>query len=101
MDTTITGFGAGDVAALVDLWCRAAPADPITVQRFRDLVLLDVNFDPDGLKLAWLGGESGRALVGAAYAVRRTTAAVGADLEPHTGWVPFFVVAPEARGSGV
>jgi GNAT superfamily N-acetyltransferase len=101
MDTTITGFGAGDVAALVDLWCRAAPADPITVQRFRDLVLLDVNFDPDGLKLAWLGGESDRALVGAAYAVRRTTAAVGADLEPHTGWVPFFVVAPEARGSGV
>jgi GNAT superfamily N-acetyltransferase len=97
MDVTITGFGAGDVAALVELWCRAAPADPITLQRFRDLVLLDVNFDPDGLKLGWRDGT----LIGAAYAVRRTTAAVGADLEPHTGWLPFFLVAPEARGGGV
>ena len=97
MGMTITGLAVGDVAAVVDLWCRAAPKDPITVERFRDLVLLDVNFDPDGLRLAWDGGE----LVGAAYAVRRTTAAFGADLSPGTGWVPFFVVAPRARGRGV
>jgi GNAT superfamily N-acetyltransferase len=98
MDVKITGLGAGDVPAVVALWNRAAPEDPITAERFRDLVLLDVNFDPAGLRLAWRdGGE----LVGVAYAVRRGTAAVGADLEPDTGWVPFFFVAPEARGSGV
>jgi GNAT superfamily N-acetyltransferase len=97
MSVDITGLGAGDVAAVVDLWCRSAPEDPITVERFRDLVLLDVNFDPDGLRLAWDGDVP----VAAAYAVRRTTAMVGADLEPGRGWIPFFFAAPRSRGAGV
>lgn len=93
----ITGLRVGDVRPLVELWRRAAPRDPITVERLRDLVLLDLNFDPDGLRLAWDGEE----LLGAAYAVRRSTASVGADLEPGRGWIPFFFVAPQARGRGI
>lgn len=95
----ITGLRAGepDVAKIVELWCRSAPADPISVRRFRDLVLLDVNFDPDGLRLACDADE----VIGAVYAVRRTTAMSGADLEPGRGWIPFFLVAPEHRGRGV
>lgn len=93
----IRGFAAGDGPALVEQWCRSAPSDPITERRFRDLVLLDANFDPDGLRVAVVDGD----LVGAAYAVRRRVAMVGADLEPATGWIPFFFVAPEARRRGV
>jgi GNAT superfamily N-acetyltransferase len=87
----------GVVEALVGVWCRSAPRDPITVDRFRDLVLLDANFQPDGLRLAYRGDR----LVGAAYAVVRQVAMTGADLEPARGWIPFFFVDPSARGQGV
>jgi GNAT superfamily N-acetyltransferase len=94
---TVTGFRAGDTRAVVDLWCRSAPADPITQERFRNLVLLDANFDAEGLRVA----RDGDRLLGAAYAVRRKVAMVGDDLEPTRGWVPFFFVDPAHRRSGV
>ncbi len=96
----IRGFRPGDGPALVAAWCRSMPLDPITDTRFRDLVLLDANFDPDGLRIA-VDGDHGDRLVGAAYAVRRRVAMVAGDLEPGTGWLPFFFVAPDARGAGV
>lgn len=93
----VRGFRAGDGADLAEAWTAAAPADPITALRLRDLILLDRNFDPDGLRIATLGGE----LVGAAYAVRRRIAVDGDDLEPGSGWVPFFFVREEHRGRGL
>lgn len=92
-----TGFQVGCGDALAEAWTRSAPADPITADRFRKLVLLDVNFDPAGLRIAWDGDE----LVGAAYAVRRKVAMVGDDLEPGQGWIPFLFVDPAHRRRGV
>ena len=92
-----TGFRVGCADALVDAWTRAAPGDPITADRFRSLVLLDANFDPEGLRIAW----DGDTVIGAAYAVRRTVAMVGDDLEPARGWIPFFFVDPAHRRRGV
>ncbi|HEY3504294.1 MAG TPA: GNAT family N-acetyltransferase [Actinocatenispora sp.] len=94
---TVREFRIGDGESLVEAWRRGAPYDPVTPQRFRDLVLLDPNFDPAGLRVA----VDGDRVVGAAYAVRRTVAMVGADLEPGMGWLPFFFVVPEARGRGL
>lgn len=94
----ITGFRVGDGPAVVAAWRRAMPADPISEQRFRDLVLLDPNFDPSGLRLA--RSPEGE-LLGAAYAVRRRTAMVGGDLEPERGWLVYFFVVPSARRSGI
>jgi GNAT superfamily N-acetyltransferase len=82
---------------IVDAWCRSLPADPITAARFRDLVLLDANFDPDGLRVA----RDGDRVLGVAYGVRRRLPLSGNDLEPMRGWIPFFFVVPEARGRGV
>jgi GNAT superfamily N-acetyltransferase len=96
-ELSTSGFRAGCGPALVDTWCRSLPADPITARRFRDLVLLDPSFDPDGLRLAWRDGEP----IGAAYAVRRRVPLDGADLEPERGWIPFFFVDPRHRGAGV
>lgn len=93
----IRGFRAGDGPQLVAAWLLGLPADPITADRFRSLVLLDTNFDPEGLRVAVDGGR----VVGAAYAVRRTTPLTGADLEPEQGWIPFFFVVPAARGHGL
>ncbi|MER5913737.1 GNAT family N-acetyltransferase [Streptomyces sp. NPDC001982] len=93
----IRGFRAGDGPQLVEAWRRSAPTDPITRDRFRSLVLLDANFDPQGLRVA----VDGDRVVGAAHAVRRLTPMTGTDLEPEQGWIPFFFVAPAARGRGL
>ncbi|GGZ12730.1 GNAT family acetyltransferase [Streptomyces olivaceoviridis] len=87
----------GDGPRLVEAWRRSAPADPIAPDRFRSLVLLDANFDPEGLRVA----VDGDRVVGAAYAVRRLTPMSGTDLEPEQGWIPFFFVDPTARGRGL
>ena len=92
-----SSFQVGDTERLVAAWNRALPGDPITVDRFRSLVLLDVNFDAEGLRVA----RDGDRIVGAAYAVRRTVAMVGDDLEPGRGWIPFFFVTPSHRRRGV
>nr|WP_179435363.1 GNAT family N-acetyltransferase [Microbacterium pseudoresistens] len=70
----------------------------MTPQRFRDLVLLDRNFDANGLFVA---EDTEGAVIGSAYAVRRRVAHDGDDLEPDTGWIPFFFVTPEHRGRGL
>ena len=90
-------FRSGDGPGLADAWTRAAPGDGITYSRFRDLFLLDRNFDASGLFVA----EQDDAIVGAAYAVHRLIAADGDDLEPENGWIPFFFVVPDARGVGL
>ena len=97
-EVTVRAFAAGDELSLVDAWNRSLHADPTTAGWFRDCVLLDPNFDPEGLRVAVAGGR----VVGCAYGVRRLTPlALGTDLEPEVGWIPFFFVVPEHRGSGL
>ncbi|MCK2212349.1 GNAT family N-acetyltransferase [Actinomadura sp. ATCC 31491] len=95
---TVRPFRSGDETSLVDAWNRSMPADPTTSGWFRDRVLLDPNFDPEGLRVAVAGG----AVAGCAYAVRRLIPlAPGTGLEPDAGWIPFFFVVPEHRGGGL
>jgi GNAT superfamily N-acetyltransferase len=93
----VRGFRVGDGAAIVDVWRRAMPRDPITVARFRDLVLLDPNFDADGLRVAEVDGR----VVGAVAAMRRQVALDGDDLEPEKGWITFAFVDPAMRRTGI
>lgn len=90
-------FRSGDGAAIAEAWTRSAPQDGITTRRLRDLILMDRNFDADGLFIA----EDQGTVVGAAYAVRRRVAHDGDDLEPSTGWIPFFYVVPSHRNHGL
>ncbi|HBG00487.1 MAG TPA: GNAT family N-acetyltransferase [Firmicutes bacterium] len=83
-------YQPGDEGAVVAAWNQALPLDPITPKRFRNLVLLDGNFDPEGLRLAVVGGE----VIGLVYAVRRLMPMAGTELEPANGWIPFFFVLP-------
>ncbi|WP_345404900.1 GNAT family N-acetyltransferase [Nonomuraea salmonea] len=95
---TLRPFQPGDETPLVEAWNRSMPADPTTAGWFRDCVLLDPNFDPEGLRVAVTGDD----VVGCAYAVRRLIPlAPGTDLEPDIGWIPFFFVVPEHRGGGL
>jgi len=95
--TTVRSFRSGDGAALAEAWTRSAPQDGITERRLRDLILMDRNFDADGLFIA----VDEDAIVGAAYGVRRRVAHHGDDLEPSTGWIPFFFVVPSHRNQGL
>lgn len=94
---TYRGYMPGDERHLVRLWNECLPKDPITPVRFRNLVLLDANFDPAGLRIAEAGGR----LIGCVYAVRRQLPMYGTDLEPENGWIPFFFVAPAYRRQGI
>ncbi|MBB3125392.1 GNAT superfamily N-acetyltransferase [Paenibacillus rhizosphaerae] len=87
----------GDEAAIVKLWNRCLTKDPITDIRFRNLVLLDANFDPQGMRIASGDGE----VIGCFYAIRRLLPMHGTELETDRGWVPFFFVDPGYRRQGV
>ncbi|MGI6149884.1 MAG: GNAT family N-acetyltransferase [Firmicutes bacterium] len=90
-------YASGDERQIVAAWNAALTKDPITPKRFRNLVLLDGNFDPEGLRLAFDGDE----LVGCVYAVRRLMPMSGSDLEPDNGWIPFFFVVPSHQRRGI
>lgn len=93
----IRTFRIGDGPPLAAAWTASAPADPIVYHRFRDLFLLDRNFDPAGLRVAVVDGQ----IAGAVYAVRRLIAADADDLERASGWIPFFFVHPIHRNRGI
>jgi GNAT superfamily N-acetyltransferase len=95
---TYRTYQSGDELQLVELWNRCLKKDPVTQLRFRNLVLLDANFDPKGLQVAL---DLGKRIIGCVYAVRRLLPMHGTELEPDNGWIPFFFVAPEERRKGV
>lgn len=90
-------YHSGDEQEIVDLWNRCLTKDPITRKRFRHLVLLDANFDPEGLRLAFVGER----LVGCLYAVRRLLPMHDTELEPENSWIPWFFVDESYRRQGV
>lgn len=90
-------YESGDEVAIVELWNQVLWKDPITQKRFRNLVLLDANFDPEGLRVAVKDDK----VVGCVYAVRRLSPMFGTDLEPDNGWIPFFFVDEAVRREGV
>ncbi|MFC4601791.1 GNAT family N-acetyltransferase [Cohnella hongkongensis] len=94
---TFRHYMPGDEPGIVSLWNRCLTKDPITPLRFRNLVLLDPNFDPQGMRIAVRDGV----VVGVFYAVRRLLPMLGTELEPDKGWVPFFFTDPECRRQGV
>ncbi|MVP02060.1 GNAT family N-acetyltransferase [Paenibacillus lutrae] len=87
----------GDEQELVSLWNVCLSQDPITEVRFRKLVLLDPNFDPQGMRIAAIG----ETIVGCFYAIRRLLPMIGTELEPDKGWIPFFFVHPEFHRQGI
>jgi GNAT superfamily N-acetyltransferase len=90
-------YQSGDEKQIVELWNQALWKDPITSKRFRNLVLLDANFDPAGMRLAFENHK----LIGCVYAVRRLLPMFGTDLEPDNGWIPFFFVDKDYQRTGV
>ena len=53
----IRDYELGDEDALVEAWNRSLRYDPITLRVFERKVLLDLNFESSGLKIAEARGE--------------------------------------------
>jgi mycothiol synthase len=94
---TYRSYQSADEAQIVSLWNKSLPKDPITPTRFRNLVLLDANFDPNGLCLAF----DGETLVGCVYGLRRLLPMIGTELEEENGWITFFFVDPDYHQQGI
>jgi len=90
-------FQSGDEKGIIQLWNETLPLDPINEKRFRNQVLLDVNFDPNGLVVV----EKENRLVGAALAITRKLPMDGVNLETDTGWISFFFVHPSLERTGI
>ena len=90
-------YALGDEKQIVELWNECLLNDPINSNRFRNLVLLDANFDPNGLRLAFDQEQ----LVGCVYAVRRLLPMINTELEPQNGWITFFFVHANYRKNKV
>lgn len=93
---TYRGHSAGDAVRLADLTAVAMPRDAVSADWFTHTVLLDPNFDPDGLIVA-ADADTGDAL-GFVYAVR---AGRGIGPDPDGGWITIGCVHPHARRQGI
>jgi GNAT superfamily N-acetyltransferase len=94
---SVRGYRPGDEAPVVALWNRCLPADPISLDRFVERVLLDVNFDRDG----FLVGEQDGRIVGFLLALTRGTPMHGLDDDPDDGWITVFFVDPACQRQGI
>lgn len=93
-------YRGGDEKALVALWNRCLPADPISDRVFLEKVLCDANFDPEGLIVAEDPAHPSE-LTGFVLTLVRRLPLWGDDLEPENAWVTAFGVDPQWRRQGI
>lgn len=93
----IRSYQSGDEAAIVALWNRACRSESISLELFVKRVLVDPNFDAEGLILY----EEDGLLLGFTLGIVRKLPLSGSDLEPDNGWITAFFVHPDHLGRGI
>jgi len=95
----IRPYKYGEEMKVVSLWNRCLIKDLINIAVFERKVLLDVNFEPEGLLLA----EDGERLLGFSYNVVREYPLLKGEVEQDkdVGWIVALGIAPEAYQSEV
>lgn len=88
----IRTYQGGDEAQIIALWNRTLVRDPITAQTFYRKVLLDPNFDPQGVFLVVDRDQ----ILGYVQAVIRQVP-LGTDFEPDLGWITALTVDPQVQ----
>ena len=96
MKFEIRTFRSGDENQLNSLWNRTLPEDGRTPSLFVKEILLDENFSPERVFLAFAGER----LIGAAGGVKRRIAYGPAGLEQEKGWLLYFFVDENYRRNG-
>ena len=97
----IRPYNKEDEASLLALWNQVMPFDPISPMVFRTKVLMDLNFNPQGLLVTQVGDEANGPLVGFVLSLLRQTPQFLDGLEEDRGWITAFGVHAEHRRRGV
>ncbi len=93
----IRHFESKDFMPMLELWNTCVPADGINQDLFERKVILDPNFDPEGLIIA----ESEGKLVGFILGIIRKVPMEIIGLQEDLGWITMFGVKSEYRGQGI
>jgi ribosomal protein S18 acetylase RimI-like enzyme len=93
----IRPYHGSDERALIELWNSCLTSDPLAQSTFCTRVLLDANFDPEGLLVA----EEGGILIGFVLSITRKVPLFLQGLEPETAWITAFGVHPDYRRCGI
>jgi ribosomal protein S18 acetylase RimI-like enzyme len=94
---SIRPFQGRDEIALLELWNASMTHDPINPAVFRTKVLLDLNFNPEGLLVA----EAGDRLAGFVLSLARQVPQFLDGLQPEKAWITAFGVHPDFRRQGI
>lgn len=90
-------YHAGDEAALLRTWNAALASDPINATTWRQKVLLDPNFNPEGCLVAEVDGEAR----GFILSLTRQVPFFNDGLQPEDAWITAFGVDPAYGGRGL
>ena len=93
----IRAYTGQDEPALLKLWNQTLVRDPITCSTFRTQVVLDYNFQPANLLLAFEGDN----LQGFVLSVFRRVPLLWESLDERTAWITAFGVGRESRRRGI
>ena len=93
----LTALCDEEIERTVALWNRVLTSDKLTEARLRAQLLEDENYDPQLFLLA----REGEKIIGFAAGIRRRVPYYERGLQPDTGWLLAFGVAPEAQRHGV
>lgn len=83
--------------SVVDCWNQALTYDPISIDRFEQIVLYDENFDEELLVLAVEEDK----VVGFILGVKRKVSYLTKGLEPERGWISIMGVHPDYQRKGI
>lgn len=97
MSMIIRSFQGIDTQGLIEIWNQSVPSDGVTLDVLERKVLLDANFEADGLIVA----EEDKSLVGFMVCLVRRVPMEGVGLQENQGWVSMFGVHPEHRRKGI
>jgi mycothiol synthase len=97
-DITFRAFLPEDMGAVVVLWNRCLPRDPMTEERFWRQFLLDPNFDVSGNRIAQTTDGN---IVGFLQAIVRREPYGSIGLQEQQGWITAFFVDPDFRRQGI
>lgn len=86
-----------DEPQVIDLWNETLYRDMISPERFRLMVILDGNLDPDGFLIA----EDGGRLVGFLLALVRRQPMEGIGLQEDRGWITAMGIHPAYQRQGL
>ena len=90
MEVTLKSYEPGVETDVIDGWNRWLKYDPVTTAVFERKVLLDPNFEPEGLKLAFCGGH----LAGFSLSIVRRYPLYYQGLEEDRGWITVIAYDP-------